>query len=99
VLSKIAVGKRSGYQSKIWYIFKLLLFTLIKLISLQGNMTSMRRYNGYKAFLYNLSVEACRFLKNPKSNLTAAYIHSFFKSNSNMNVSCPFELSPSTIPV
>ncbi|XP_016963413.1 uncharacterized protein LOC108033578 isoform X2 [Drosophila biarmipes] len=55
------------------------------------NVAIMRRYNGYKPYLYNVTVDACTFLKNPKSNPVAAYIHSFFKGYSNMNHSCPFE--------
>ncbi|XP_017077353.1 uncharacterized protein LOC108112113 [Drosophila eugracilis] len=35
--------------------------------------------NGYKPFMYNVTVDACKFLKNPKSNAVTGYIHGFFK--------------------
>ncbi|XP_017063097.2 uncharacterized protein LOC108102547 [Drosophila eugracilis] len=47
--------------------------------------------NGYKPFMYNVTVDACKFLKNPKSNPVTGYIHGFFKDFSNMNHSCPYD--------
>ncbi|XP_016994222.1 uncharacterized protein [Drosophila takahashii] len=54
------------------------------------NFAFLKKYNGYKPSLFNVTVDACKLLKNPKSNPVAAYIHSFFKSYSNMNDSCTF---------
>ncbi|KAI8043392.1 hypothetical protein M5D96_004724 [Drosophila gunungcola] len=39
--------------------------------------------------MYNVTVEACRFMKNPQSNPIAGYLHSLFKNYSNMNHTCP----------
>nr|XP_044250871.1 uncharacterized protein LOC108055276 [Drosophila takahashii] len=55
------------------------------------NVALFQRLNGYKPFLYNVTVDACKFLKNQKSNPVATYIYSFFKSHSNMNHTCPFD--------
>ncbi|KAH8353683.1 hypothetical protein KR084_012664 [Drosophila pseudotakahashii] len=55
------------------------------------NVAVLRKYNGYKPSLYNVTVDACKFLKNPKSNPVGAYIHNLFKSYSNMNDTCPFD--------
>ncbi|KAH8307953.1 hypothetical protein KR059_003417, partial [Drosophila kikkawai] len=55
------------------------------------NFEILKRYNGYRPWLYNVTVDACRFLRNPKSNLFIEYIHGFFKNYSNMNHTCPFD--------
>ncbi|XP_044250865.1 uncharacterized protein, partial [Drosophila takahashii] len=55
------------------------------------NVALLKLLNGYKPFLYNLTVDACRFIKNPKANPIGNYIHSFFKDYSNMNHSCPVD--------
>ncbi|XP_017058109.1 uncharacterized protein LOC108099248 [Drosophila ficusphila] len=50
-----------------------------------------KRFSGYKPFLYNLTVDACKFLKNPKSNPVTSYFYEFIKEISNMNHTCPFD--------
>ncbi|KAH8293619.1 hypothetical protein KR054_002263, partial [Drosophila jambulina] len=32
------------------------------------NFSMLKRYSGYKPFLYNITVDACKILKHPKSN-------------------------------
>ncbi|XP_002093725.3 uncharacterized protein LOC6532990 isoform X3 [Drosophila yakuba] len=54
------------------------------------NGATWKRFNGYKPSLYNVTIDACKFLKNPKSNPVADYIHRLFRTYSNMNHSCPF---------
>ncbi|XP_016985335.1 uncharacterized protein LOC108048902 [Drosophila rhopaloa] len=49
-----------------------------------------QRLNGYKPFMYNVTVDACKFFKNQKSNPVASYFYDFFKGFSNINHSCPF---------
>ncbi|KAH8293477.1 hypothetical protein KR054_000818, partial [Drosophila jambulina] len=56
------------------------------------NLELMKRYNGYKPFLYNITVDACRYLKNPASNPIAGYMYGFFRDHSNMNHTCPFDV-------
>ncbi|XP_041675671.1 uncharacterized protein LOC121530527 [Drosophila eugracilis] len=46
--------------------------------------------NGYKPFLYNITVDACKFLQNPKSNPVTNYVYGFIKDFSNINHSCPY---------
>ncbi|XP_070074016.1 uncharacterized protein [Drosophila takahashii] len=53
--------------------------------------TLFKRFNGYKPFMFNVTVDACRFLKNTKSNALASYFLDFLKPYSNMNHSCPFD--------
>jgi len=59
----------------------------------------LQRLNGYKPFLYNVTVDACKFYKNQKSNPVAGYIYSLFRSFSNMNHSCPYDVSLFTTPI
>ncbi|KRJ97632.1 uncharacterized protein Dyak_GE29253 [Drosophila yakuba] len=49
-----------------------------------------KRLNGYKPFLYNMSFDACRFLKSSNPNPVALYFYNFIKDYSNMNHTCPF---------
>ncbi|XP_032305331.1 uncharacterized protein LOC26515012, partial [Drosophila ananassae] len=50
-----------------------------------------KRFNGWRPFMFDMTVDACNFLKNTKSNLAAKYFLDFFKPFSNMNHSCPFD--------
>ncbi|EDX09197.1 uncharacterized protein Dsimw501_GD13270, isoform A [Drosophila simulans] len=50
-----------------------------------------KRLNGYKPFLYNMTLDACRFLNSPNPNPVASYFYSWFKDYSNTNHSCPFD--------
>ncbi|KAH8247654.1 hypothetical protein KR038_007600, partial [Drosophila bunnanda] len=54
------------------------------------NFALLKRFGGYKPFLYNVTVDACKFLSSPSSNAVAVYIHNLFKSYSNMNHTCPY---------
>ncbi|XP_034654782.1 uncharacterized protein LOC117892569 [Drosophila subobscura] len=49
-----------------------------------------KRLSGYRPFLYNFTVDACKFLKHRKSFPVVSYFHDFIKDFSNMNHSCPF---------
>jgi len=44
--------------------------------------------------LYNLTVDVCRFIKRQNFNSIANYIYSIFKAHSNINHSCPIDVSP-----
>ncbi|XP_017058106.1 uncharacterized protein LOC108099245 [Drosophila ficusphila] len=50
-----------------------------------------KRFSGYKPFLYNLTVDACKFLKNPKGNPVTSYFYELIREFSNMNHTCPFD--------
>ncbi|XP_041450231.1 uncharacterized protein LOC111078351 isoform X2 [Drosophila obscura] len=54
------------------------------------NFSLYKRFNGYRPFMYNITVDACRFLKNPKSNPVTLFFFSSFAEFSNLNHSCPF---------
>ncbi|KAH8232485.1 hypothetical protein KR032_008077, partial [Drosophila birchii] len=54
------------------------------------NYALLKRFSGYKPFLYNITVDACKVLKHPKSNPIFGFFHSLFSSYSNMNHTCPY---------
>ncbi|XP_017014177.2 uncharacterized protein [Drosophila takahashii] len=63
----------------------------IPLTNIKVNFGLYQRLNGYKPFLYNMTVDACKFLKSPQSNPVANYFYNYFKDVSNLNHSCPFD--------
>ncbi|KRJ97120.1 uncharacterized protein Dyak_GE28855 [Drosophila yakuba] len=70
----------------------------IKVNLLQKPVTNVKvhfglyqRLNGYKPFLYNITLDACKFLKSPKSNPVALYFYNYFKNFSNMQHPCPYD--------
>ncbi|EDV56226.1 uncharacterized protein LOC6546610 [Drosophila erecta] len=55
------------------------------------NTAFYQRLNGYKPFLYNVTVDACKFLKNQNSNPIFKFVYGVFKDASNLNHSCPYD--------
>jgi len=62
------------------------------LVCFQVNFALLKRYSGYKPFLYNITVDACKLLKHPKANPIFGFFHGLFKEHSNMNHSCPYDV-------
>jgi len=52
-----------------------------------------KRLNGYKPFLYNMTLDGCRFLKSRNPNPIALYFYNLFKDYSNINHTCPYNVS------
>nr|NP_001027165.1 uncharacterized protein Dmel_CG33654 [Drosophila melanogaster]AAZ52522.1 uncharacterized protein Dmel_CG33654 [Drosophila melanogaster] len=61
-----------------------------KYLTLKVNLFKTPRFNGYRPFMFNITLDACRFLKNTDSKPIAKYFYEFFNSYSNLNHSCPF---------
>ncbi|XP_041675253.1 LOW QUALITY PROTEIN: uncharacterized protein LOC108110955 [Drosophila eugracilis] len=81
-----SVNRTYKYLSLKAKLFKIP-FTKIKV-----NVEIFQKLNGYKPFLYNITVDACKtYLRNPKSNLIFQFMHNLFQSYSNMNHSCPYD--------
>ncbi|XP_037941285.1 uncharacterized protein LOC119674231 [Teleopsis dalmanni] len=64
-------------------------FLKLPITQIVFNYALFKRENGYKPFLYNISVDVCRFLKSPYNPVTKFFYNSF-KDHSNINHSCPF---------
>ncbi|XP_046865486.1 uncharacterized protein LOC124459818 [Drosophila willistoni] len=60
----------------------------------------LKRLNGYKPFLYNFKVDACRFLSSQRNSVTQ-YFYDFFASYSNMTHRCPYnhDLTVEKLPI
>ncbi|XP_037710393.1 uncharacterized protein LOC119547564 [Drosophila subpulchrella] len=54
------------------------------------NLALYKRLNGYKPFLYNITIDACKFIVNRNSSPVAAFIYNLFSPYSNMNHPCPY---------
>ncbi|XP_022225072.2 uncharacterized protein LOC111075870 isoform X2 [Drosophila obscura] len=54
------------------------------------NISLHKRFSGYRPFMYNVTVDGCRFLNNPKSNPVILFFYNIITSFSNINHSCPF---------
>ncbi|XP_016996453.1 uncharacterized protein [Drosophila takahashii] len=52
--------------------------------------TLFKRYNGYRPFMFNLTVDACRLLNDTQSHPLVAYFVEFLIPHSNMIHPCPF---------
>ncbi|XP_023036518.1 uncharacterized protein LOC111519504 [Drosophila willistoni] len=65
------------------------------------NFSLMKRFNGYKPFLYNITIDGCKFLGNVKSgNPVAKYFFGFISPYTNANHSCPYyhDIMVNTVP-
>ncbi|XP_037716808.1 uncharacterized protein LOC119551506 [Drosophila subpulchrella] len=54
------------------------------------NMAMFKRFNGYRPFMYNITVDACRFLKNRKSSPVINFWFNVIENYSNFNHYCPY---------
>ncbi|XP_034127290.1 uncharacterized protein LOC117583196 [Drosophila guanche] len=54
------------------------------------NLILMKRLSGYKPFLYNITVNACKFLVNPKTSPVTKFFYESVVTFSNVNHSCPY---------
>ncbi|XP_041449108.1 uncharacterized protein LOC111076998 [Drosophila obscura] len=67
----------------------------VKLFQIPITKVSMRfglykRFSGYRPFLYNFTVDCCKFKKNKKSLPIVRFFHDIINEYSNMNHSCPY---------
>ncbi|KAH8363457.1 hypothetical protein KR084_010650, partial [Drosophila pseudotakahashii] len=62
----------------------------LPITKLRINFSIWKRYNGYKPFMYNVTMNACKFLKNPSTNPVAKFVFESFSMYTNMNHLCPY---------
>ncbi|XP_037941293.1 uncharacterized protein LOC119674238 [Teleopsis dalmanni] len=60
----------------------------LPITNLKINYALFKRANGYKPFLYNITVDACAFMKSHNNPVTT-YIYNIIKEHTNLNRSCP----------
>ncbi|XP_032306914.1 uncharacterized protein LOC26514098 [Drosophila ananassae] len=51
----------------------------------------LKRLNGYKPFLFNFTVDACKFLKGQKKTMVTQFFYDLFAPYSNMLHKCPYD--------
>ena len=56
-------------------------------------LSLLKRESGWKPFLYNVSFDGCKFLKHPKVNPVVDFLMGLFLPYTNINHSCPFDVS------
>jgi len=59
----------------------------------QLSLGLFKRFNGYKPFMYNYTLDLCRFLKNPKAYPIADFFYGLLREHSNLNHTCPYNVS------
>jgi len=47
--------------------------------------------------MFNITLDACRFMNNTKSNPIASYLYDFIRPFTNMNHNCPYDVRISLI--
>ncbi|KAH8383222.1 hypothetical protein KR009_007479, partial [Drosophila setifemur] len=62
----------------------------IPVTKIKVNIGLYKRVNGYKPFLYNITLDACKYFLNPRSNPVFSYFYEFIKDISNINHTCPY---------
>ncbi|XP_068152654.1 uncharacterized protein [Drosophila tropicalis] len=82
-----AINRSYKYVSLKVNLFK------IPVTKVKVNFALMKRFNGYRPFLYNITVDACKFLENPNRNPIAHYLSDLFLPYTNMAHKCPFNHS------
>ncbi|XP_070137691.1 uncharacterized protein [Drosophila bipectinata] len=50
-----------------------------------------KKFNGYRPFMYNITVDFCRLLSGAQINPFAVYAYNLIKTHSNINHTCPFD--------
>ncbi|XP_017071909.1 uncharacterized protein LOC108108372 [Drosophila eugracilis] len=58
--------------------------------SVTCHLTLFKRFNGYKPFLFNMTVDVCYFFKNKKRYPFFDIVYDGIKNFSNVNHTCPF---------
>lgn len=57
------------------------------------NFSMWRKLNGYHPFLFNTTLDYCRFLQHPNPSNIFYYFHQAILPFSNLNHSCPYDVS------
>lgn len=69
-------------------------FKNLKVISCtQLNISTYKKANGYKPFLYNVTFDFCKYMANAKRKSFEKIFMDLIINNSNINHSCPYDVS------
>ncbi|XP_054085096.1 uncharacterized protein LOC114804267 [Zeugodacus cucurbitae] len=59
-------------------------------LSLRVNLFEVPKYNGYRPYLFNKTMDFCEFLRNKKRVLFLNIFFNFLENYSNINHTCPY---------
>ncbi|XP_075150400.1 uncharacterized protein LOC142224506 [Haematobia irritans] len=62
----------------------------VPMTNITVSLSSFKKGNGYRPFLYNISVDLCKLMRNPKRYPIFKLYMDAIKPFSNINHSCPF---------
>ncbi|EDW02386.1 GH21963 [Drosophila grimshawi] len=68
----------------------------LRLNSFKVKIAFFKRANGWRPFLYDFSIDFCKFLENPH-HIIARLAFQFLKPYTNVNHSCPYDAGTSII--
>ncbi|KAH8408935.1 hypothetical protein KR009_004069, partial [Drosophila setifemur] len=63
----------------------------IPITKVKINAALYKRFNGYRPFMYNITIDGCRFMNDTKSNIAMGFLYETFRPYSNMNHTCPYD--------
>lgn len=64
--------------------------------SISLRMQVQKKFNGYKPWVIDVTLDACKFMRSPKTNKVAKMIWDLFKNFSTVNHTCPYAVSIQT---
>ncbi|KAH8413469.1 hypothetical protein KR009_011448, partial [Drosophila setifemur] len=62
----------------------------LPITKIKASLVLWKRFSGYKPFLYNITIDFCKFVKNRKSNPVANFFFETYQNYSNANHTCPY---------
>ncbi|XP_068150805.1 uncharacterized protein [Drosophila tropicalis] len=62
----------------------------LPITKIKVNISLLKNANGYKPFLYNITIDACKFLLSKKRYPIVNFFYGIFENHSNMNHTCPY---------
>ncbi|XP_019892853.2 uncharacterized protein LOC109612856 isoform X2 [Musca domestica] len=65
-------------------------FATFQQCQLKVNLALFKKFSGYKPFLYNITVDLCKYLKNPRKHPFLDLFHRVIVNDSNINHTCPY---------
>ncbi|XP_036672430.3 uncharacterized protein [Drosophila suzukii] len=54
------------------------------------NLSLFRKFSGYRPFMYNVTVDFCDYMRNPKRFPWLGVVHDTMLNSTNVNHSCPY---------
>ncbi|KAH8370586.1 hypothetical protein KR093_004265 [Drosophila rubida] len=63
---------------------------IVPIHTVSSNLGVMRRYNGFRPFMYNTTIDFCKFAKQSKKMSLEKLVFDAIATRSNLNHTCPY---------